>query len=228
MATLTKDQKRAKKKKSAQKKLITKQHEENKKSNLSIAAANNLPERKKPSTNVKPDYKTLISDFSGSMEQWDELVLKTHNAFGYGFEYEDLAYAIIEKIIVVLPSSVDILNAQNENSLEDIVKQLEEKYENTLINMLSIVDKQTGAYWRGELEREDLLDYGFVYPQEQNTIKNSALEESLEQEEPVYGTHCMSCDNGKNYCEGEKVPESCPVCGEHKNFDIVDLESLLH
>ena len=28
-----------------------------------------------------------------------------------------------------------------------------------------------------------------------------------EQQEPVYGTHCMSCDNGKNYFKGEKVPE---------------------
>jgi hypothetical protein len=162
MATLTKDQKRAKKKKSAQKKLITKQHEENKKSNLSIAVTNNLPERKNPSTKVKPDYKTLVSDFSGSMEQWDELVLKTHNAFGYGFEYDDLADAIIEKIITALPSSVDVINAQKGKPLEDIVKQLEEKYENLLINMLSIVDKQTSAYWRGELEEEDLLDYGFV------------------------------------------------------------------
>ncbi len=162
MATLTKDQKRAKKKKAAQKKLITKQHEENKKSNQSIAEANHLPERKNPMTKIKPDYEALVSGFSGSMEQWDELVLKTHNTFGYGFEYDDLADAIIEKIMAALPNSVDILSAQKGKSLEELVKQLEDKYENQLIDMLSIVDKQTGAYWRGELEREDLLDYGFV------------------------------------------------------------------
>lgn len=162
MATLTKNQKRAKKKKAAQKKLITKQYEENKKSSQSIAVTNNLPERQNPMTKIKPDYKALVSNFSGSMEQWDELVLQTHNTFGYGFEYDDLADAIIEKVMEVLPDSVDILSVQKGKSLEELVKQLEEKHENQLINMLSIVDKQTGAYWRGELESEDLLDYGFV------------------------------------------------------------------
>lgn len=162
MATLTKDQKRAKKKKAAQKKLITKQHEENRNSNQSIVVTNNLPERKNPMTKIKPDYKALVSDFSGSMEQWDKSVLKTHNTFGYGFDYDELADAIIEKIMKALPGSVDILSAQNGKSLEELVKQLEEKYEDQLINMLSVVDKQTGAYWRGELEAEDLLDYGFV------------------------------------------------------------------
>lgn len=162
MATLTKDQKRAKKKKAAQKKLITKQHEENKKLNQSIAVTNNLPERQNPMTKIKPDYKALVSNFSGSMEQWDALVLQTHNTFGYGFEYDDLADVIIEKVMEAIPSSADILSAQNGKSLEELIKQLEDKYEDQLINMLSVVDKQTGAYWRGELESEGLLDYGFV------------------------------------------------------------------
>ena len=45
-------------------------------------------------------------------------------------------------------------------------------------------------------------------------------------QEPVWGTHCMKCDNGKNYYEGESVPESCPVCGEHKEFSLAFLEEL--
>ena len=44
--------------------------------------------------------------------------------------------------------------------------------------------------------------------------------------ETVYSTHCMKCDNGKNYRESENIPESCPVCGEHKEFSILDLEEL--
>ena len=163
MATLTKDQKRAKKKKAAQKKVITKQQEDNKKSNQSIAVNNNLPERKNPHTKMKPDYKTLVSKFSGSMEQWNEIVLKTHNDFGYGFDYEDLADVILAKIRVVMPSSIDILNEEKGLSYEELQKKLESKDQNNqYIIMLSVVNKQAGAYWSGELEEEDLLDYGFV------------------------------------------------------------------
>jgi rubrerythrin len=43
---------------------------------------------------------------------------------------------------------------------------------------------------------------------------------------PVYGTHCMKCDKGQFYLEDEDLPESCPVCGEHKEFTILRLESL--
>lgn len=44
--------------------------------------------------------------------------------------------------------------------------------------------------------------------------------------DPVYGTHCMMCDHSKNYDEDDRVPESCPVCGEHKEFTILHLDSL--
>ena len=40
----------------------------------------------------------------------------------------------------------------------------------------------------------------------------------------VYSTHCMKCENAKNYNEDERVPESCPACGEHKEFSILQLE----
>lgn len=33
-------------------------------------------------------------------------------------------------------------------------------------------------------------------------------------------------NNGKNYYKGESVPESCPLCGEHKEFSLAFLESL--
>lgn len=44
--------------------------------------------------------------------------------------------------------------------------------------------------------------------------------------ESVCSTHCMKCDHGKNYDEDDLVPESCPVCGEHKEFTILHLDSL--
>ena len=44
--------------------------------------------------------------------------------------------------------------------------------------------------------------------------------------EPVWGTNCMSCGFDKCYFEGESVPESCPQCGEHKNYDMLELEQL--
>ena len=47
-----------------------------------------------------------------------------------------------------------------------------------------------------------------------------------DKKEYFYGTHCMKCDHGKNYYEDEQVPESCPVCGEHKDFSILFLDSL--
>lgn len=50
--------------------------------------------------------------------------------------------------------------------------------------------------------------------------------ESIREEEPVYSTHCMACDQGKNYLQGDPVPESCPECGEHKDFNILDLIAL--
>ncbi|MGS0824849.1 hypothetical protein ACVBIO_03475 [Shewanella sp. 0m-8] len=46
------------------------------------------------------------------------------------------------------------------------------------------------------------------------------------EKKPVYSTYCMKCDNGKNYYEEESVPESCPVCGEHKEFSILHREEL--
>jgi hypothetical protein len=45
-------------------------------------------------------------------------------------------------------------------------------------------------------------------------------------QEPVWGTFCMKCDHDKEYYEGQNVPESCPACGEHKEFSLVDLEEL--
>jgi rubrerythrin len=42
----------------------------------------------------------------------------------------------------------------------------------------------------------------------------------------VYSTHCMKCENGKNYTESEHLPESCPVCGEHKEYSILELDDL--
>jgi hypothetical protein len=45
-------------------------------------------------------------------------------------------------------------------------------------------------------------------------------------QEYAFSTHCMSCDNGKNYQIDDNIPESCPVCGEHKEYSIVNMNSL--
>lgn len=59
---------------------------------------------------------------------------------------------------------------------------------------------------------------------------NDSLDEDssqvIEGDEPVYSTHCMACDHGENYLKGEEVPESCPVCSEHKDYNILDLIAL--
>jgi hypothetical protein len=35
------------------------------------------------------------------------------------------------------------------------------------------------------------------------------------------------CDNGKDYGEDEHIPESCPVCGEHKEFSILHRNEII-
>ena len=40
-------------------------------------------------------------------------------------------------------------------------------------------------------------------------------------EEVTYSTHCMSCENGNEYSNEDTVPESYPICGEHKNYTIL-------
>ncbi len=121
-----------------------------------------IAERKNsdPQSRVSPDYDLLVSGFSGSMIEWDDLVLKTHNAFGYGFNYDQLADKLLDKIIDVFPDSEKTANS--ENALEDIVTELSNKYDHQFIEMLSVVDKQTERYWSGELEEKELIDYGFV------------------------------------------------------------------
>jgi hypothetical protein len=120
------------------------------------------PERKNsdPQSRVSPDYEMLVSGFSGSMPEWDDLVLKTHNAFGYGFNYDQLADKVLDKIITVLPDSEKIANSGE--TLEDIVTELSNKYDHQFVEMLSVVNKQTDKYWSGELEEKELIDYGFV------------------------------------------------------------------
>jgi len=45
-------------------------------------------------------------------------------------------------------------------------------------------------------------------------------------DEPAYTTHCMSCGHGQSYTENDNIPESCPVCGEHKEYSILNINSL--
>ncbi len=68
---------------------------------------------------------------------------------------------MLDKIIDAFPDSEKTANS--EKALEDIITELSNKYDHQFIEMLSVVDKQTERYWSGELEEQELIDYGFVY-----------------------------------------------------------------
>lgn len=55
--------------------------------------------------------------------------------------------------------------------------------------------------------------------------KRGAAMELLTKADYAFSTHCMSCDNGKNYRIDDDIPESCPVCGEHKEYTILNVNS---
>lgn len=108
-------------------------------------------------TITRPDYKQLILNFSGEIEEWGELILKTHNEFGYGFEYEDLEHELIEIIKIEVPGTSKLLN-DNQQTVEAAVVELKKNHTSKLIDMLEVTDAQNGAYWRGELD--EYLTYG--------------------------------------------------------------------
>ncbi len=159
MSGLTTKQKKARKKKSAQKKLIAQQNKANQVENgnqpldeFQVAA-----KRVSAETDVTPNYNTLILAFSGTMVQWNTLILKTHNEFGYAFEYEDLIESIIEKIIEDTPETETVFDGDKE--LNDIVNVLKASHPSTYVDMMTVVVKQATAYWNGDLEKDNLLNY---------------------------------------------------------------------
>jgi hypothetical protein len=121
-----------------------------------------VPQRTQSNSKVKPDYKGLVSGFQGTMEEWDKLVLETHDAFGYGFDYVELCEHVIEKISEDMPSSRGIIDGNKLLAVDELVIKLLDIDENKFIEMLAVIDKQEGTYWRGELEENDLLSYGLV------------------------------------------------------------------
>ena len=42
----------------------------------------------------------------------------------------------------------------------------------------------------------------------------------------VATAHCMKCDKGFEYFNEEDIHESCPSCGEHKEFCILLNDSI--
>ncbi|MDI5832640.1 hypothetical protein OCF84_21020 (plasmid) [Shewanella xiamenensis] len=44
--------------------------------------------------------------------------------------------------------------------------------------------------------------------------------------EAVYAAFCIVCEYNHNYSAEEDIPESCPKCGEHKEFSIMSIDSL--
>lgn len=39
----------------------------------------------------------------------------------------------------------------------------------------------------------------------------------------VYCSHCEKCGDNKHYFAGDKVPDSCLKCGEHKGFSVISV-----
>lgn len=56
--------------------------------------------------------------------------------------------------------------------------------------------------------------------------KGKSYMHKVPNDEPAYTTHCMSCGHGQSYTENDDIPESCPVCGEHKEYSILNINSL--
>ncbi|MDU0355794.1 hypothetical protein RS130_19590 [Paraglaciecola aquimarina] len=100
---------------------------------------------------VDIDYNSLISNFSGSMEEWDQLVLKTHINFGLSFEYEDLAKELIQRIILEFPNA-EYQIKNNNLSIAELVIKLRKSHTSIFIEMLAITDEQDDAFWRGDLD----------------------------------------------------------------------------
>ena len=69
----------------------------------------------------------------------------------------------------------------------------------------------------GNGERPNRKDFG---------LDTEEFNARLDSKEVVYSTFCMKCENGNNYSENEYIPESCPVCGEHNEYSILELDDL--
>lgn len=181
---LTKKQKRAKKQKIAHKAKVTLKNETNMLVNKTTERRyNNLIRDKSDSAEnlsqsdtgplrlgsvpiggekfTPPEYSKIIDEFDGTMEDWYQLILDTHNEYGYEFEYIDFKEALLIAIKQKFPN---LQASLHDSSLDNdkIIEILREHYSDELVEMFAVCAKQNDEYWSGELEAKGLITYGLI------------------------------------------------------------------
>lgn len=108
-----------------------------------------------------PEYSKIIDEFDGTMEDWYQLVLDTHNEYGLKFEYIDFEEALLKAIKQKFPNLQANLH---DSSLDNdkIIKILREHCSDELVEMFAVCAKQNDEYWNGELESKGLITYGLI------------------------------------------------------------------
>ncbi|QTL34495.1 hypothetical protein [Pseudoalteromonas viridis] len=160
----TKKKKREQKLKKAKKALATKKHEANraaKAPDLNILPGDNskgfiesmFGEQK------QPDYYDIVSKFNGTMDEWYELILQTHNEYGFGFEYEDLEDVLLNLIASEYPEVIAIVEKEYDCSSE-AVKEINDNFKHKWVDMLVVTNNQNGEFWSGALEANKRIVYG--------------------------------------------------------------------
>lgn len=162
----TKKQKREQRLKKAKKAAATKKQEANraaKSPDLNTLSADNskgfiesmFGEQK------QPDYYDIVSKFNGTMDEWYELILKTHNEYGFGFEYEELEDVLLNLIANEFPDVIAIVEKEHDCSSE-VVTEIGNNFKHKWVDMLVVTNNQNGEYWSGALETNKRLDYGLL------------------------------------------------------------------
>ena len=108
-----------------------------------------------------PEYSKIIDEFDGTMEDWYQLVLDTHNEYGYEFEYIDFEEALLKAIKQKFPNLQANLHDSSLNN-DKIIEILREHCSDELVEMFAVCAKQNDDYWSGELEAKGLITYGLI------------------------------------------------------------------
>lgn len=96
-----------------------------------------------------------------STVQWYQLVLDTHNKYGYEFEYIDFEEALLKAIkqkFLILQANLHDSSLDNDK----IIEILKEHCSDKLVEMFAVCAKQNDDYWSGELEAKGLITFGLI------------------------------------------------------------------
>ena len=103
-----------------------------------------------------PDYRAIVLEFTGTMDEWNTALIQLHNEHGTDFQYESMEDALLNLIEEALPDSKAVINAVYVDS-ESMVAAIQSKFEHRYIDMLFVCNEQNGEYWSGQLHRTGLL-----------------------------------------------------------------------